>query len=222
MKTFIAPAISGAHTARRAPNRLCFANDVFPLIERKRIPDNASNELADTFEKQTKAFNHPWIRLAAAISTPRMPQARDAPTKTFRPRKLLLAERQPSDSLGCQDGPRAKTPENLSGREPRQVASRTRPVAGQGNQLMRILPYESAAVKVRVQGRLAKSGHFYAIGVANSAMPLLHTSCTAVHRSSRCPNLMSDARSLGEEQAQPRRFGKVCPKSRSRITDTDA
>jgi hypothetical protein len=99
-----------------------------------------------------------------------MPQARDAPTKTFRTRKLLSAERQPSDSLGCQDGPRAKTPGNLSGREPRQVASRTRPVAGQGNQLMRILPYESAAVKVRVQGRVAKSGHFYAIEPANSVM----------------------------------------------------
>lgn len=44
-----------------------------------------------------------------------MPQARDAPTDTLHPRKLLSAERRPLDSLGCQEAPEARNLEK-SGR----------------------------------------------------------------------------------------------------------
>lgn len=104
-------AIGGAHIARRASTRFCFRTSLFRSPERtdtrQRVGRSSRHVAKDAMQKQTKALHHPWIRSAAARKLPlAMPQARDAPTDTLRPRKLLSAERRPLDSLSCHEAPK--------------------------------------------------------------------------------------------------------------------
>ena len=83
-----ARAQRGAHKLGSAQERLCAR----PGSE--QTEDNATD-----VAKADESAIRPWTRPAAANMPCATPQAKDAPTDTSRPRKLLTAERRPLDSL---------------------------------------------------------------------------------------------------------------------------
>jgi hypothetical protein len=80
---------------------------------------------------------------------------------------------------------------------------------------MRILPYGSAAVKVRVEGRVAKLGLFLGTWSARRGGP----GSSAARPSNHLGQIgWTDG---GVAGVRDRGIGKVCAKSRTRISDTD-
>ena len=85
---------------------------------------------------------------------------------------------------------------------------------------MRILPYESAAVKVRVQARAVKLGHFHAADRRHTRIRGLFRMRAGSARG--ITGIWEWTRDMTAPDLRfSRRFGKVCPKSRTRLSDTD-
>jgi hypothetical protein len=87
--------------------------------------------------------------------------------------------------------------------------------SGQGDQLMRIVPYESTAVKVRVQQSTAESGHF------TQHQPQDTNSSVTLNRARPSRPVRDRPRQPLTDTRRRHQISKFCPKSRTRITDTD-
>jgi hypothetical protein len=161
-------SFAGAHTSRRARTRLCFGTS-----HARRWRTKLRQRHGPCYGRVAKADESAKSTVETLVCGER--DNRDAAGQNRiheypPPKKFPVGGKAAIGLTRLLGAPlvswKDQIPGKSSGREPMHLASRTHPQTGQDNQLMRIVPYESAAVKVRVQARVAKLGHFRRVRAA--------------------------------------------------------